>query len=91
MIKINEYQRDKIYEITKNMSSKIENTIKEIESTKNILSQFCEEENLETYYTWTIDERLNEAKLRLDMAQIRIDEFKSEAKSLELSIDGFYC
>ena len=68
----------------------IEQIKKEIDDTQNILKQICDEENLQTYYTLTIDERLNEAKIRLDMAKTRIREFEDEARCMQLSTSGFY-
>ena len=90
MQKIDERQKEKIFEITNKMASDIERIKKEIDDTQNILKQLCDEENLQTYYTWTIDERLNEAKIRLDMAKTRISEFEDEAKCMQLSTSGFY-
>ena len=45
---------------------------------------------IQSYYTWTIRERISEAKIRVDMAKIRNDEFKEEVEAKELSMSGFY-
>ncbi len=89
-MKINNEQRKAIYNSTDKMILKIQSAINEIYNAKNFLSELCDNENLHTYYTWTIDERLNEAKIRLEMSLTRIEEFKREADSLNLSTSGFY-
>lgn len=45
---------------------------------------------ISSYYTWSIRERISEAKIRVNMAKIRNDEFREEIKSKELSESGFY-
>lgn len=45
---------------------------------------------ISSYYTWTIRERISEAKIRVDMAKIRNNEFKEEVEAKELSMSGFY-
>lgn len=90
MMKIDDRQKEKIYEVINKMTSDIDRIIKEIDNIQNDLKQFCDYEDLQTYYIWSIDERLNEAKIRLNMTQIRIEEFRSEADCLELSTSGFY-
>lgn len=90
MLVINENQRDNIIDTVNKMNTNIENMIKEVENTERIMDEFCEKEKIDTYYTWTICEQLNEAKIRLQMAQTRIEEFKGEANSLKLSTSGFY-
>lgn len=89
-MKISEEQRKSIYNSTEEMIKKIEQSMGEIEKAKNFLGDLCEKENMDTYYTWTIEERLTEAKIRLDMSLIRIEEFRCEADSLNLSTSGFY-
>lgn len=89
-MRINEEQRKSIYDSTREMIKKTEQSMGEIEKAKNILGVLCEKENMDTYYTWTIGERLNEAKIRLDMSLTRIEEFRREADSLDLSTSGFY-
>lgn len=90
MQKINERQKEKIFELVNKMTSDIERIKKEIDDTQNTLRQFCEEENLQVYFMQTTDERLHEAKIRLDMAKTRLSEFKGEAKCMQLSTNGFY-
>ncbi len=89
-MKINNDQREAIYNSTDEMVSKIQSAINEIHNAKKNLRVLCDKENLDTYYTWTIDERLNEAKIRLEMSLVRIEEFKREADCLDLSTSGFY-
>lgn len=89
-MEIEEKTKTEIYKTTGEMVLKIQYALKEIDNAKDDLQKLRDKENLNTYYTWTIDERLNEAKMRLSMSLTRIDEFRSEADSLNLSTDGFY-
>ncbi len=89
-MKIEERTKKEIYNSTDRMISKINSAIKEIDNAKDVLKELCDKEGLDTYFTWTIGERLNEAKIRLNMSLIRIEEFRSEADSLNLSTSGFY-
>ena len=90
MITINNDQKNTILKTVNEMNSNIGHILKEIDDTKELMEKLCKQENLDTYYTWTINKRLNEAKIRLEMAQIRIEEFKEETNSLKLRTSGFY-
>lgn len=90
MKKINEKQRKEIYDSTEKMIKKIKESISEIENAKIYLKDLCEKANLDTYYTWSIEERLNESEIRLKMSLIRIEEFREEADRFNLSTSGFY-
>ena len=89
-LKINDDQKMAIYNSTEEMISIIKIAIIEIDNAKKVLCGLCSEEKLDTYYTWTIDERLNEAKIRLNMYLVRIEEFRKEADHYNLSTSGFY-
>lgn len=90
MQKIDERQKEKIFELVNKMTSDIERVKQEIDDIQNTLKQFCSEENLQVYFAWTTDERLRESKVRLDMAKTRLSEFEDEAKCMQLSTSGFY-
>lgn len=90
MKRINEHQKKAIYDSTEKMIKKIKRSMNKIEKAKNDLENLCVKENIDVYYTWTIRERLNEARIRLDMSLIRIEEFREQANSLNLSTGGFY-
>lgn len=89
-MEINNGQKAAIYNSTEEMIRKIKSAINEIVDAKEELYELRNREKLNTYYTWTIDERLNEARIRLEMSLTRIDEFREEADTLNLSTNGFY-
>lgn len=89
-MEINNSQKAAIYNSTEEMIRKIKSAINEIVDAKEELYELRNREKLNTYYTWTIDERLNEARIRLEMSLTRIDEFREEADNLNLSTNGFY-
>lgn len=79
-----------IYDSTNEMISRIQCAINEINNAKDDLQKLCDKEKLDTYYTFTIDERLNEAKIQSDMSLTRIEESRKETDNLNLSMSGFY-
>lgn len=89
-MKISSSQKAAIYNSTEEMINKIKSAIGEIDNAKKELCELCNQEKIDTYYTWTIDERLNEARIRLEMSLTRICEFREEADNLNLSTEGFY-
>lgn len=72
-----------IYDI---LDTKLSNISYELANLCKILDD-CE---ISSYYIWSIRERISEAKIRVDMAKIRNDEFQEEIKSKNLSKSGFY-
>ena len=83
---INNTQQTKLFEINKILDMKLKNISKELEYLYDQLDD-CE---IHSYYIWSIRERISEAKMRVDMAKIRNDEFLKEINNKKLSESGFY-
>lgn len=85
-MKIDIAQQTKLIGINNILGVQLSNISYELENLCKILDD-CE---ISSYYTWSIRERISEAKIRVNMAKIRNDEFREEIKSKELSESGFY-
>lgn len=83
---INNTQQAKLFEINDILDTQLSNISYELENLCKILRD-CE---ISSYYIWSIRERISEAKIRVNMAKIRNDEFREEIKSKNLSKSGFY-
>ena len=83
---INNTQQMNLFEINKILDMKLKNISKELEHLYDQLDD-CE---IQSYYIWSIRERISEAKIRTDMAKIRNDEFLEEINNKKLSESGFY-
>ena len=83
---ISNTQQTKLLEIDDILDTQLSNISYELANLCKILDD-CE---ISSYYTWSIRERISEAKIRVNMAKIRNDEFREEIKSKELSESGFY-
>lgn len=83
---INNAQQTKLFEINKILDMKLKNISKELEHLYDQLDD-CE---IQSYYIWSIRERISEAKIRVDMANIRNNEFLDEINNKKLSESGFY-
>lgn len=83
---INNTQQTKLFEINKILDMKLKNISKELEYLCDQLDD-CE---IQSYYIWSIRERISEAKIRVDMANIRNNEFLDEINNKKLSESGFY-
>lgn len=85
-MKIDIAQQTKLIGINNILDTQLSNISYELANLCKILDD-CE---ISSYYTWSIRERISEAKIRVNMAKIRNDEFREEIKSKELSESGFY-
>ena len=83
---ISNTQQIKLLEINDILDTQLSNISYELANLCKILDD-CE---ISSYYTWSIRERISEAKIRVNMAKIRNDEFRKEIKSKELYESGFY-
>ena len=88
--KINEEMKETIHQKVDEVSESISKILLEIEDVRPSFENFYKENEINTYFPWTIDERLHESKVRLNMALTRLEEFKQEANGLNLSESGFY-
>ena len=79
-------QQTKLIGINNILDAELSSISKNLETICEILDD-C---GIRSYYTWTIRERISEAKIRVDMAKIRNDEFREEVERKELSESGFY-
>ena len=79
-------QQTKLIGINNILDAELSTISKNLETICEILDD-C---GIRSYYTWTIRERISEAKIRVDMAKIRNDEFREEVERKELSESGFY-
>lgn len=85
-MKIDIAQQTKLIGINNILDTELSRISQNLETLCGILDDCA----LSSYYTWTIRERISEAKIRVDMAKIRNDEFKEEVEAKELSMSGFY-
>lgn len=85
-MKIDIVQQTKLIEINNILDTELSRISQNLETLCGILNDCV----ISSYYTWSIRERISEAKIRVDMAKIRNDEFREEIKSKELSESGFY-
>lgn len=85
-MKIDIAQQTKLIGINNILDTELSMISQNLETLCKILDD-CE---ISSYYTWSIRERISEAKIRVNMAKIRNDEFREEIKSKELSESGFY-
>ena len=85
-MKIDIAQQTKLIGINNILDTELSVISQNLETLCKILDD-CE---ISSYYTWSIRERISEAKIRVNMAKIRNDEFREEIKSKELSESGFY-
>lgn len=83
---INNTQQTKLFEINKILDMKLKNISKELKYLYDQLDD-CE---IQSYYIWSIRERISEAKIRINMAKIRNNEFLDEINNKKLSESGFY-
>lgn len=83
---ISNTQQTKLFEINDILDTQLSNISYELANLYKILDD-CE---ISSYYTWSIRERISEAKIRVDMAKIRNDEFLEEINNKKLSESGFY-
>lgn len=83
---ISDTQQTKLFEINDILDTQLSNISYELENLCKILRD-C---GISSYYIWSIRERISEAKIRVDMAKIRNDEFQEEIKAKKLSESGFY-
>jgi hypothetical protein len=83
---ISNTQQTKLFDINNILDTQLSNISYELANLCKILDD-CE---ISSYYTWSIRERISEAKIRVDMAKIRNDEFLEEINNKKLSESGFY-
>ena len=85
MIEINEEQKKNLVETSTNLLSKIDDAIKLIEESQNIISN-C---GVNSYYTTSVDNSLQTCKECAYKAKVRASEFSKEVKTGRLS-DRFF-
>ena len=85
-MKIDIAQQTKLIGINNILDTELSRISQNLETLCGILDD-CE---ISSYYAWSIRERISEAKIRVDMAKIRNNEFKEEVEAKELSMSGFY-
>lgn len=83
---ISDTQQAKLFEINDILDTQLSNISYELENLCKTLSD-C---GISSYYIWSIRERISEAKIRVNMAKIRNDEFQEEINNKKLSESGFY-
>lgn len=86
MIEINEGQKKNLAETNSNLLAKLDEAIKLIEESQNIINN-C---GVNSYYTTSIDSRLQTCKEYAYMAKIRTSEFSEEVETGRLSDQGFF-
>ena len=85
-MKIDIAQQTKLIGINNILDTELSRISQNLETLCGILDDCV----ISSYYTWLIRERISEAKIRVDMAKIRNNEFKEEVEAKELSMSGFY-
>ena len=86
MIEINEEQKKNLAETNTNLLTKLDEAIKLREESQDVVN-YC---GVNSYYTTSIDSRLQTCKEYAYMAKIRTSEFSEEVENGRLSDQGFF-
>ena len=85
-MKITDKEKEELFGINREVENQLSNIIIYLDDTIDVLDN----SSISSYYINSIRERISEAKERINMANIRNEEFLSEIENGNISTRGFY-
>ena len=85
-VKITDKEKEELFGINREVENQLSNIIIYLDDTIDVLDN----SSISSYYINSIRERISEAKERINMANIRNEEFLSEIENGNISTRGFY-